>query len=254
MVKDYRRPGFKTVTAGFSVQGSAAFLEFVKGAFGAREGEIDWNQDRTVRHGEILIGDALFEVSEARPEWPARPCSVHLYVPDTDATYAAAVAAGAAPVTKPDNAPYGDRAATVRDAAGNNWFIATRLEGPPIPAGFSSLTPYVITPAADTVMTWTRTTFGASERIRVPSADGKVMHAEMQIGDSVVEFSDGSPEWPPRPAQLHVYVPDADAACHRAIAAGATSLYAPMDQPYGDREGGVIDAGGNYWFIATHRS
>ena len=82
MVKDYRRPGFKTVTTGFSVQGLAAFLEFVKRAFGAREGEIDWNPDRTMRHGEILIGDSLFEVSEARPEWPARPCSVHLYVPD----------------------------------------------------------------------------------------------------------------------------------------------------------------------------
>ncbi len=119
----------------------------------------------------------------------------------------------------PTNAPYGDRAATVRDAAGNNWFIATRLEGPPIPAGFSSLTPYVITPAADAVMAWTRTTFGATERIRVPSADGKVMHAEMQVGDSVVEFSDGSSQWPPRPAQLHVYVPDADAACQRAVAA-----------------------------------
>ena len=253
MVKDYRRPGFKTVTTGFSVQGSGEFLAFVKRAFGAREGEIDWNPDRTVGHGEILIGDSLFEVSEARPQWPARPCSVHLYVPDTDAVYAAAVAAGASAITKPDKAPYGDRAATVRDLAGNNWFIATRLEGPPIPAGFSSLTPYMITAAADAVMAWTRTTFGAAERVRVPAADGRVMHAEMQVGDSVVEFSDGSSDWPPRPAQLHVYVPDADAAYQRALDAGAASLYEPIDQPYGDREGGVVDAGGNYWFIATHR-
>ena len=254
MVKDYRRPGYRALTVGFSVDGSAAFLEFVKRAFGAREGGIDWTPDLTVGHGEILIGDSLTEVSEAKPQWPARPCSVHLYVSDTDACYAQAVAAGGVSVTKPANAPYGDRAATVRDPAGNNWFIATRLEGPPIPAGFSSLTPYVITPAADVVMAWTKATFGATERIRVPSADGRVMHAELQVDDSVVEFSDGSPEWPPRPAQLHVYVPDADAAYQRAVAAGATSLYPPMDQPYGDREGGVIDAGGNYWFIATHQS
>jgi PhnB protein len=69
-----------------------------------------------------------------------------------------------------------------------------------------------------------------------------------------VEFSDGSAEWPPRPCNLHVYVPDADAAYRRALDAGASSLYAPMDQPYGDREGGAVDAGGNNWFIATHRA
>jgi PhnB protein len=254
MVKDYRPTGFRALTAGFSVQGSTGFLDFLKRAFDAREGEIHWNPDRTVGHAEIQIGDSLIEMSEARPQWPARPCSVHLYVPDADAAFAKAVDAGAVVVTRPEDAPYGDRAATVRDPAENDWFIATRLEGSPIPAGFHSITPYVITRGADAVMAFTRAVFGASERIRVPAGDGKVMHAEMQIDDSVVEFSDGSAEWPPRPCNLHVYVPDADAAYRRALDAGATSLYAPTDQPYGDREGGVIDAGGNYWFIATHRA
>ncbi len=254
MVKDYRRSGFRALTVGFSVQGSAVFLEFLKRAFDAREGEINWNADRSIGHGEILIGDSLIEVSEARPEWPARPCSVHYYVPDTDACYARAIAAGAVSVTRPEDASYGDRAATVRDAAGNDWFIATRLEGPPVPEGLHSITPYVITAGADAVMSFAKAAFGAAERVRVPAGDGKVMHAEMQMDDSVIELSDGSAKWPPRPCNLHLYVPDVDLAYRRALANGASSLYEPMDQPYGDRECGVIDAGGNYWFIATHLS
>ncbi len=254
MVKNYCRSGFRALTVGFSVQGSAAFLDFLKRAFDAREGEINWNADRSIGHGEILIGDSLIEVSEARPQWPARPCSVHYYVPDTDASYDKAVAAGAVAVTKPEDAPYGDRTATVRDPAGNDWFIATRLEGPPIPEGLHSITPYVITAGADAVMAFASAAFGATERVRVPADDGKVMHAEMQIDDSVIELSDGSAQCPPKPCNLHLYVPDVDAAYRRALAGGASSIYEPMDQPYGDRECGVIDAGGNYWFIATHLS
>jgi uncharacterized glyoxalase superfamily protein PhnB len=239
---------------GFSVQGSAAFLAFLERAFDAREGEINWNTDRSIGHGEILIGDSLIEVSEARPQWPARPCSVHYYVQDTDASYEKAVAAGAISVTKPEDAPYGDRAATVDDPAGNHWFIATRLKGSPLPEGFHAITPYVITAGADAVMAFAKAAFGATERVRVPAGDGKVMHAEMQIDDSVIEISDGSAQWPPKPCNLHLYVSDADAAYRRALAGGASSLYEPMDQPYGDRECGVIDGGGNYWFIATHLS
>ena len=141
MVKEHRRPGFRAVTVGFSVDGSAAFLAFLKRAFDAREGDINWNPDGSIGHGEIQIGDSLVEISEAKPQWPAKPCSVHLYVTDADAWYARAVDAGAISVTAPEDAPYGDRAATVRDAAGNQWFIATRLEGSPIPEGFHSITP-----------------------------------------------------------------------------------------------------------------
>ena len=66
-------------------------------------------------------------------------------------------------------------------------------------------------------MAFAKATFGATERVRVPAGDGKVMHAEMQIDDSVIEFSDGSAQWPPRPCNLHLYVPDADAG----LSAGA---------------------------------
>ena len=89
--------------------------------------------------------------------------------------------------------------------------------------------------------------------MRVPAENGGVMHAEMQLADSMIEFSDGSGQWPPRPCHLHVYVEDVDATYRKAIDAGATSLYAPMNQPCGDREAGVTDSGGNHWFIATHQ-
>lgn len=253
MVKEYRRPGFRSVTAGLTVNGSTALLAFLERAFDAKAGDVHRNADGSVGHGEIRIGDSLIELSEARPEWPARPCSLHLYVPDTDAVYERAVAAGATSLTAPENAPYGDRAAGVKDAAGNHWFIATRLEGPPVPDGFHSITPYVITRPADAVMAFAAAAFGAAERMRVPAEDGGIMHAEMQLGDSMIELSDGSEQWPPRPCSLHIYVEDVDATYRKALDAGAISLYAPKNQPYGDREAGVTDAGGNHWFIATYQ-
>ncbi len=229
MVKEYLRPAYRAVTPGFSVQGSTEFLAFLKRAFDAREKDIKWNDDKSIGHGEIMIGDSLIEVSEARPQWPARQCSVHLYVPDADAQFARAVAGGAVAVTPPADAAYGDRTANVRDAAGNNWFIATRREGPAVPAGFHSITPYVITRNAGAVMDWAAASFGAVSRAHYPTEDGKVMHAEIQIDDSIVEFSDGSGEWPPSPCNLHLYVPDVDDAYRRALDGGATSVYAPTE-------------------------
>jgi uncharacterized glyoxalase superfamily protein PhnB len=253
MPDDYRRPGFRALTPGLSVEGSAALLDFLVRAFDAREGEITRSANGSIGHGEIFIGDSLIEISEARPEWPAKPCSLHLYVSDTDAWYARAIEAGAVPLTQPEDAPYGDRAAAVKDPAGNQWFIATRLTGSPIPTGFHSVTPYVITKGADSVMGLMKRAFGAVETARVLNAGNKVAHAEMMIDDSMIELSDGSPPWNPMPCCLHLYVPDVDAIYQRALAAGATSVYAPMDQPYGDRECGVLDSGGNYWFIATFK-
>jgi uncharacterized glyoxalase superfamily protein PhnB len=252
MAHDYRRPGFRALTAGFSVTGSAAFLDFVKRAFDAREGEITRGPDGTIGHGEIWIGDSLIEVSEARPEWPARPCAVHLYGPDTDGLYEQAIAAGAKSLVAPKDEPYGDRAAAAQDPHGNHWYLATRLKGSPIPEGYGSITPYVITKGADAVIAFMKRAFGAIERMRVPKDDGTVMHSEFQIDDARIEMADGAEPWNPMPCNLHLYVPDADAVYRRALDAGATSLYAPMDQPYGDRECGVKDSGGNDWFIATY--
>jgi len=89
-----------------------------------------------------------------------------------------------------------------------------------------------------------------SERMVRP--DGRVGHAEIQIGDSVVMISDASAQSNPIPAMLYVHVPDVDASYKRALQTGATSIMEPAEQFYGDRHGGVRDVAGNQWWIATH--
>jgi uncharacterized glyoxalase superfamily protein PhnB len=94
--------------------------------------------------------------------------------------------------------------------------------------------------------------FGAVETSRFAGTDGRIMHAEVKIGDSFVMLGEASGEWKPMPCMIHLFVPDTDAVCASAIRAGAKSLREPADQLYGDRSGGVVDAAGNQWWIATH--
>jgi uncharacterized glyoxalase superfamily protein PhnB len=117
-----------------------------------------------------------------------------------------------------------------------------------------ALVPYLVVSDASRLLDFLRDAFGATEIMRVPRPGGGVQHAEVAIGDARIELADGTDEYPSRAGALHVYVPDADAVYARALVAGGESLYAPVDQPYGDREAGVRDSGGNAWFIATHRS
>ncbi|MGB0036319.1 MAG: VOC family protein [Candidatus Acidiferrales bacterium] len=121
--------------------------------------------------------------------------------------------------------------------------------------GFHSITPYLIVPGAAEFIDFAKASFGATELFRVkrPESDA-VMHAEIKINDSIVELADATPQFAPRPASIHLYVPDTDGAYARALEAGATSIYEPIDQEYGDREAGVKDAFGNVWYIATHKT
>lgn len=252
MKLDYRPTGYRALTPGISASGAAQLVEFLERAFGAELRECTKNADGTIGHGVLQIGDSLLEISESRPEWPARPCGIHLYSADTDGLYQRALDAGARSLQSPRTESYGDRAASVQDPAGNHWYLATRLENGPIPQGFHTLTQYLIVHGADPVMAFMKAAFGAVQQERIERADGSVMHAEMRIDDSMIEVADGAPPWNPMPCGLHLYVPDADAAYARAVAAGAATLYEPRDMPYGDREAGVQDSGGNHWYIATH--
>jgi len=119
--------------------------------------------------------------------------------------------------------------------------------------GFHSLTPYLLAPGAARLIEFMRQAFGAEEVFRAKLPDGSIMHAEVRIGDSLIELSDGGGPWQPRPAAIHLYVEDADATYARALRAGATSLIAPTDMPYGDREGDVKDPLGNHWYIGTYK-
>jgi PhnB protein len=121
-------------------------------------------------------------------------------------------------------------------------------------AGFNNIAPYFLVNGAPKFLDFLVSAFEGTEKIRVPRPDGSIMHAEVAIGDSVVELGDANEQYPPRPMAIHLYVPDADATFARALEAGATSIYAPTDEhPSGDHWGAAIDPFGNTWYIATPR-
>jgi uncharacterized glyoxalase superfamily protein PhnB len=122
----------------------------------------------------------------------------------------------------------------------------------PVPDGYHTVTPYIVVEDAGGLIDFIKQAFGVEERMRHTRPDGAIMHAEVQLGDSIIMIGGGSPELPAKPAMLHLYVEDVDALYTRALAAGGASLREPADQFYGDRSAGVSDRWGNEWWIATH--
>jgi len=118
------------------------------------------------------------------------------------------------------------------------------------PEGFHTVNPYLVIDGAAKVIEFLKQAFGAiqvGESFKGP--DGKIMHATVRIGDSMVEIGD-SPA--PMPMNLHVYVDDVDSLYRRAIAVGGLSVREPETTFYGDRSAGVKDPGGNNWWLACH--
>jgi uncharacterized glyoxalase superfamily protein PhnB len=130
----------------------------------------------------------------------------------------------------------------------------------PVPEGFRTITPHLcIRNAAEAIDFYARA-FGAVELFRMPGPEGKLMHAEVKIGDSIVMLSDEFLEWGAKGAQtlggtpvsLNLYVEDCDAVFNRAVEAGATVKMPLADQFWGDRYGQVVDPYGHVWAVATH--
>ncbi len=122
-----------------------------------------------------------------------------------------------------------------------------------IPKEHHTVTPYIMVDGVESVMNFLIAAFGAETKSVMNGPDGSVMHAEIKVGDSMLMLAAARPpEWPSQPAAFYLYLPDCDAAYQSALAAGATSLMEPADQFYGDRHGGVKDASGNSWWVATH--
>ncbi|MCB0234128.1 MAG: VOC family protein [Anaerolineae bacterium] len=119
------------------------------------------------------------------------------------------------------------------------------------PANYSTVSPYLIVDGASGTIDFLKSVFGAVELRRFPNAAGKVLHAEVRIDDTVVMVADGADGWPPVPSYVHVYVSDVDATYKRALEAGATSVQEPVKKEDEDKRGGVQDAGGTTWWIAT---
>ena len=129
-----------------------------------------------------------------------------------------------------------------------------------IPDGYRSVTPYLAINGAAAAIDYYTRAFGAKELMRFPGPNGRIAHAEIQIGDSRVMLGDTSPEMHQRdpkslggsPAGLMLYVPDVDRVFMRAIEAGGNVRNAVKDQFYGDRSGTLEDPFGHVWTIATH--
>ncbi len=123
--KRFAPPGYGTMSPYLIVEGAARLFDFLVGTFGGEVDDRTLEEDGTVRHGAVRIGDSMVEFAEARPEWPAAVCSIHIYVPDIDAAYARAIALGAESIHEPADMAYAERSAGVRDPTGNSWYIAT---------------------------------------------------------------------------------------------------------------------------------
>ena len=127
------------------------------------------------------------------------------------------------------------------------------------PAGYHTVTPTIIVRDAAAAIEFYKRAFGAEEVTRMIGPNGRVVHAEIRIGDSPVMLGEEDEQWGTRsplstngnPGSLHLYVPDADAAFARALSAGATVRYPLEDAFWGDRYGKVADPFGHEWGIAT---
>ena len=119
------------------------------------------------------------------------------------------------------------------------------------PTNYTDLSPYLIVDGAQRTIDFLVEVLGAERLRHFPAPDGKVMHAEVRIGDSVVMIADGNEGWPPIGAHVHVYVEDVEATYRRALEAGAESVQEPVRRDDEDRRGGVKDPGGTTWWIAT---
>ena len=121
-----------------------------------------------------------------------------------------------------------------------------------IPEGFRTITPFLNVNDCDQFISFLKQAFGAEERNRAAGPDGKIMHAEMQIGDSRLMLSDAM-QHPPTQTSIWLYVSDCDAWWKRALAAGAQVKMPMADMFWGDRWGAVTDKWGNTWSLATHK-
>jgi PhnB protein len=279
----------QTASPYLCVKDAPAAIDFYKKAFGATEVMRLVGPGTKIGHAEIRIGNSTIYLSDEFPEYGVvgpqalggSPVRMDLRVGDVDAVAAIAITAGAKQIRPIQDQFYGMRSGQFEDPFGYVWNISTVKEEmsgaemqkrfdaikdtfptaaedkpaavAPIRPGFHTITPYLIVPGAAAMIDFVKQAFGAEEVFRVHApGTKKIMHAEVRIGDSMLELADASEQYPARPCGMHLYVPDTDALYERAVKAGATSVRTPEDTPYGDRSAIVTDAFGNSWFIATH--
>jgi PhnB protein len=245
--------GFRSLTPYLIVDGAKNFLEFIKNAFAATEKFVASDAAGNIKHGEARIGDSIIEFADSGPGWNAMPAGLHYYVENSDEVYARALAAGGTSLHEPANRGYGDREASVRDPAGNLWFIATHVAGVSFkPEILQELNSYYSVTDAGRFLDFLEHAFAAEVIEKEVSRTGTILHAKARIGDTIVELSEGRAPWGPRAVAHHYYVENCDGVFARALANGCKELQPMANQTYGDRSGSLLDSWGNHWYIASH--
>jgi uncharacterized glyoxalase superfamily protein PhnB len=247
--------GYRTLTPYIMAQDADALIGFMKKTFGAEE-TFRATGGAGGLHCEVKLGDSMMMIGGGGPglSWKgeSNPGAFHVYVRDCDAVYERAVHAGASSIQPLTDQPYGERSGSVKDAAGNHWYIATRAQGDYKWEGAPDVQPYLHPRRAEPVIHFLKRAFAAEDLGRFASPDGVIQHVTMKIGDSHIEMGEAQGPYQPMNSMFYLYVPDCDSVYKRALSAGATSISEPKDQTYGDRSAGVKDVFGNQWYIATH--
>ena len=243
---------FQTIAPYMIVPRAGEFIAFLKETFaGAERFRVPIEGSELIMHAEVAIGNSVIELADANERIPAAPMAIHLYVDDADAVFARAIEAGATSIYRVGDHVSGDRQGAVRDPFGNLWYVAMIQGWTPGPEGVPSVQPYLHLRGAEKMIPFLENAFGAVVKGHVPtSPEGHMLHATIQIGDNTLELDEAHGEFQPMPCHLHLQVDDADATYARALRAGATSIDAPSDKPYG-RSGGVKDPFGNSWYMTS---
>src|SRR5215471_3949722 len=249
------REGFRTVTPYLVVDDVHAEAEFLRQAFGVT-GQIYGLGTQGGFHAEYRIGESMIMVGGGGKgsQWKgkASPGAIHLYVPDVDGVYQSAIEAGATSLMAPTDMVYGERSAAIEDVGGNHWYLATAFGPDYVPAGVPNLMPCFQPRGAPRMIEFFKQAFAADEIAVHKSPDGRVLHAEMKIGDAMVEMGEAHGPWQPRPMVFMMYVDDVDAWYARATQAdGAVAKQAPQLQTHGARMGSITDPFDNVWYIAS---
>lgn len=246
--------GFHTLSPYLIAQDADGLINFLKQTFGAEETSRAIGSAGGI-HAELRLGDSMLMLGGGGPglAWrgDSQPMAFHVYVEDTDAVCQRALEAGAVTIQPPADQAYGERSGSVKDRAGNYWYIATSKGDRYIPEGLHTVTPYLHPLRAEPLIGFLKRAFGAEELEKYASPDGVVHHAKIKIGDSTLEMGEAHGPYQPMPSMFFLYVPNVDATHQRAVNAGATSISEPADQPHGERRAGVKDVFGNQWYIGT---
>ncbi len=245
--------GYHTIAPYIIVPRAGEFIEFLTTAFGGTERFRVPREPGSefIMHAEVAIGNSVIELADANEQIPAAPMAIHLYVDDADSFFARATDAGATSIYEVGDHVSGDRQGAVRDPFGNVWYVAMIQGWTPGPEGVPSVQPYLHLRESEKMIPFLENALGGVVQGHVPtSPEGHVLHATVQIGDNTLELDEAHGEFQPMPCHLHLHVDDADAMYTRAMRAGATSIDAPSDKPYG-RSGGVKDAFGNSWYMTS---